>query len=953
MRRQEKEAEKAALDATPQVEHPRQITIKKGTHFDSDVDVKDVPEVPSRGSSWNISRPAGGRFLDHDPVFSLGEKYLFLATKRGVHVYSTADSLLVRTLFANPNDTVTSYALSSTNPNHIYVAHSAGDIILWDWTSGGEVLTIPSKWAIRAVTIAKVHRTEYDTIFTIESEKTKNGVRDHIVARHVLWKAAKTTEMSLYRWKRDDPLLFLKVLDGGNVIFAASAKELVVGSDGHHHGDSDDELDPIKFKERYTWREQPSTVDITCLDAEARPRHTDQDVKRSDKLGQMKYNLVYGDAQGSTYIYEDILHKMEQREQNKKLEKSLKPRVDRWHREAVSTVKWSLDSNYVISGGKETVLVLLQLETGKRQNLPHLTSAILSLTVSPKGTSYAVHLADNSVMVLSTSELQPKTNIPGIQSLFTSTTPSLLPQVPTITSLCQVSDDPVDAFGRTPAVNNPHNPNHLLLAVPASQDNSVDINSPAPAPFLQTFDAFTGRHVTRQALSRNLAITANIGPDLTKLKEPNVTHIQISANGQWLSTVEEWTPPAADVDFTVYTKDKVVSEQKRRLETYLKFWRWDQESDQWVLETRVDLPHQSPNNPVANRVFDLVAHPRLTAFATTGQDGVVRLWTPKTRLGDGTVIRGAKGEGAISWRCSHSIELENIPAVGDAGLDFPAVPAPTKAKLAYSNDGSILVATQESSKAYEAGLVHFFDAATGTLKYSEPAMYLGGLIDIGFLGRYFIILSDDLRVWDVVTNKLIYGFKLRIPHKLTPMQKTAMSYLALNVSSNTFAIAVPKTNAGTADMLWGPEDLFSTVTIFNPARPDPIISYDTASPLTALVSLTGTSGFVVLDASAEYRILSPKNSTMSLSSTVNGEPLQIEAVKEEEDIQMEEDDDDAVPGAERGDDEDMVDLMNDEKRVVRPEQLAGIFDNGPSFALPPVHEIFKSVVGLYGKKATA
>ena len=53
--------------------------------------------------------------------------------------------------------------------------------------------------------------------------------------------------------------------------------------------------------------------------------------------------------------------------------------------------------------------MLWQLDTNLKQFLPHLSAAIESLAVSPKGTLYALRLSDNSVIVLSTAELEPIT----------------------------------------------------------------------------------------------------------------------------------------------------------------------------------------------------------------------------------------------------------------------------------------------------------------------------------------------------------------------------------------------------------------------------------------------------------------------------------------------------------------------------------------------------------------
>jgi len=560
-------------------------------------------------------------------------------------------------------------------------------------------------------------------------------------------------------------------------------------------------------------------------------------------------------------------------------------------------------------------------------------------------------------MVLSTTELMPKANIPSIQSQFVSPVASLLPQVVTVALTTRDSDDPVDSFGRTPAVGNPRNINQLLLAVPASQDRADLGNSPVLSPFLQTFDIFAARHVSRQALARNNTTNINVGPEGNKIKESNVTHLQISADGQWLASVEEWMPPAADVDFAVFAPEKVADERRRRLETYLKFWRWNKELDQWVLETRVDRPHQSSTDPFSNHVFDLAVHPKSTAFSTIGEDGFTRAWRPKTRTKHGTVVRGANAEGTTAWTCAYTIELEKAPAIAEPGQDFPAPPAPTNGKLAYSNDGSILAAAQDSAMVGKAGLVQFLDAKTGAVTYSEPFMYTQNLAGMGFLGHYFVILSDDIRVWDVVASKLAYGTKLQIPGKITTRQQITMSHLAINTTSNTFAVAVPAVAAELWNKKPGLGDVYSTVMIFDPAQRYPLQSFDTPCPVTALVSFTESSGYVVVDSEAEFRTVSHKTAATFVASTAaiaETEPsLALEVA--EEDVEKEEDEDEEEEetnaGADRGDvDENSMGYLDDEKALVRPEQLAGVFDRGPSFALPSVRDLFDSVVGLYGRK---
>jgi NET1-associated nuclear protein 1 (U3 small nucleolar RNA-associated protein 17) len=68
----------------------------------------------------------------------------------------------------------------------------------------------------------------------------------------------------------------------------------------------------------------------------------------------------------------------------------------------------------MISGGSENVLVIWQMDTGKKDFLPHLSGSVENIVVSPNGSSYVLHLDDNSAMIISTAEMKPTAYISGI-----------------------------------------------------------------------------------------------------------------------------------------------------------------------------------------------------------------------------------------------------------------------------------------------------------------------------------------------------------------------------------------------------------------------------------------------------------------------------------------------------------------------------------------------------------
>ena len=68
-----------------------------------------------------------------------------------------------------------------------------------------------------------------------------------------------------------------------------------------------------------------------------------------------------------------------------------------WHSHAVHTLNYSLDGNFVLSGGEENVLVIWNEATGKRSFVPRLNACLEHIVPSPQGDSYLLLGADNSL----------------------------------------------------------------------------------------------------------------------------------------------------------------------------------------------------------------------------------------------------------------------------------------------------------------------------------------------------------------------------------------------------------------------------------------------------------------------------------------------------------------------------------------------------------------------------
>lgn len=534
-------------------------------------------------------------------------------------------------------------------------------------------------------------------------------------------------------------------------------------------------------------------------------------------------------------------------------------------------------------------------------------------------------------MILSTTELKPKANIAGIQARVTNS-----------------------KQWKVPCVLHPTTANRLLLTTPSSQ-----ADKDTASPYLQTFDTYSDRHVARQALTRTNATIFNSGPEQDLIKEPNVGHIAITADGEWLATVDEWKPSkrktvvdGADVE----AGSPYAEEEGHGREVYLRFWKWGEKKKIWELVTRVDSPHPSANGLGAEEVFDLIPSPKGHGFATVGADGSVRLWRAKlrTRAG-GAQVRGVEG-GLASWGCrrvimfskgKRDIELSTL-----ALLDVTPKKNSYWGHVAFSEDGSVVaVATPVPGLSTEEdSTVHLADSATAAVRQSVGGLQVGRTLGLGILERYLIILgTSKLLVWNLVNSNVQWEFSLEA---LGAGGNVSGGHLAIDNHSQTFAVAFPPVRPT------DPQKVF----IFSATTAAPTHVQDIGLVfITALKSSEGGKGYMILDAEAKVQYISPilaphvsaahqaSGGGFSLQDdeTVDGIGNGLSSVylsnvatasgdEEGEPVSMDQD--------EVEDDDGVVD------RVVPKEALESIFDAIPSYAAGSVEEAFMKVLGLFVKK---
>ncbi|XP_027329589.1 WD repeat-containing protein 75 [Abrus precatorius] len=86
-----------------------------------------------------------------------------------------------------------------------------------------------------------------------------------------------------------------------------------------------------------------------------------------------------------------------------------------WHSAAVRLLSFSSDGAYLYSGGKEGVLVLWQLDTGKKKFLPRIGSPLLYFVDSPDPSLSSISCADNQIHILKMPSMEIIKSISGIK----------------------------------------------------------------------------------------------------------------------------------------------------------------------------------------------------------------------------------------------------------------------------------------------------------------------------------------------------------------------------------------------------------------------------------------------------------------------------------------------------------------------------------------------------------
>ncbi|KAI0931755.1 hypothetical protein AcW1_000923 [Taiwanofungus camphoratus] len=544
-------------------EQARRLRKRKGKEVEEAESSANTSSLTIDGS-WSWKSLTDSSASRTPPVFTKDGNYFFSVIGSSVKIYSVASGQIVSTLDASGSsgpysagssshlDTVTSAILNPHNPFQLITGSLDGLIRIWDFLDALLLQTINISQPIFHLA---AHEKFKDCVFVAaartDRKKTSNGkaiMEDNVAVLRVSLKATNATAGSAVQTSSDVTAVG-KTKTTTGLAFSLSGAWLVAAGGHKAYVCSTSDL-----KAGFTKFVSPQP--LTCL-----AFHPSEEY------------FATGDVTGCIRLWYCLNDNISRKTVG--VEKTAQTTTLHWHAHAVSSIAFTANGAYLLSGGEEAVLVIWQLHTGKKEYVPRVGAPIVHVTLAKAGDGgeeYLLSLADASFVFVHSGTLKIARSTsrikldPGISHERPSTSTTVPLAIHSLTS---------------------------TFILPSSHPSSLQMYTISTSKLLAEIEISPSNKVSRR--------------DEKPLEPSRVQRVVISDSGEWMATVDSREP---DGSF--------------RGEVYLKLWRWDYKAAIWILNTRVDRPHALTR--VTGIAFSPGGMSKGLILVTTGEDGNVKSW---------------------------------------------------------------------------------------------------------------------------------------------------------------------------------------------------------------------------------------------------------------------------------------------------------------------------------------
>ncbi|KAF8807853.1 WD40 repeat-like protein [Phlegmacium glaucopus] len=547
---------------------------------------------PVEASSWedatpwnwtSLTDPFSGRV---PPVFTKDGSHFFSAAGSSVKIHSTTTGLVVSTLTPpSPtngklySDILTSVIINPHNAFQLLTASLDGRVMIWDFVNAILLQTVDIGQPIHHMCAHE----QFNGFVFVAASRPQSGNDDNAVILQVFLKDDHRSQPT-----RIQPVGKTRSVTG----LAVSPNGVWLVATAGHKVHIAKTSSPSTGFTKYVSPER-----LTCL-----------------AFHPFEEYFATGDDKGCIRLWYCLNDNLAVSARG--VEKRTQTASFHWHAHAVSSVTFTPNGAYLLSGGEEAVLVIWQLHTGKKEFVPRVGAPISTVSISRSRISeeeYLLGLTDSTYTFISSASLKITRSYSRIKI------DPATPQEWTLNLKC-------------PSVPLAVQPLVSTLLLPSSHPSSLQVYSPLSATFICELEVSPSNRVSRR--------------DDKPIIPSRVEKAVVSASGKWMATI-----------------DSRNSDAVFRAEVYLKFWSWSTKERNWVLNTRVDRPHGthkvtycsfSPISDAGDRMY----------LVTTGDDAFIKVWRRHQRGSDSesnvwvsssTFAFRSERPGSLSWSPDASI----------------------------------------------------------------------------------------------------------------------------------------------------------------------------------------------------------------------------------------------------------------------------------------------------------
>ncbi|KAI9392980.1 hypothetical protein POPTR_006G166500v4 [Populus trichocarpa] len=362
----------------------------------------------------------GGRsYVLSPPAFSNDAKRLLVCTANSVTIFSTATGLPVLSLDGHTALVTAVIVVPASTPAskilcYCWTASLDGTIRYWDFSVPELIKIINVNLPIISMVIpsllsqtAETNDKSPKTFAYLSVENTKEPEKESGKALRGQIKKCNLTNSRMA---------------GGMTLSETKQPEIItVSSSGKYFG--------IQFKRKLRIWKVPTAESERAVVKKITLHHTknmnvlafhptQRIVAAGDVTGRILIWRGFGDrtfADGDGLVSRKLTNNEEERPGVRGDDDADSCTTWHWHSAEVNVLFFSSDGAYLYSGGKEGVLVVWQLDTGRKKFLPRIGSPLLWFTDSPDPSLSSISCADNQIHLLKMPSMEILKSISGIK----------------------------------------------------------------------------------------------------------------------------------------------------------------------------------------------------------------------------------------------------------------------------------------------------------------------------------------------------------------------------------------------------------------------------------------------------------------------------------------------------------------------------------------------------------